>query len=56
MRRGYTREAYLDLVAHVRDVIPDVQFSGDLVRTFLAPLAKFELRLAASVTFYFTGS
>ena len=31
MRRGYTREAYLDLVAHVKEVIPNVQLSGDLV-------------------------
>jgi hypothetical protein len=31
MRRGYTREAYLDLVTRVKEVIPNVQISGDLV-------------------------
>ena len=35
MRRGYSREAYLDLVAHIRDVIPNVQFSGDMVRLYI---------------------
>ncbi|KAL5988645.1 hypothetical protein ACLOJK_026743 [Asimina triloba] len=31
MRRGYTREAYLDLVQKIRDVIPDVGVSSDFI-------------------------
>ncbi len=31
MRRGYTRQAYDDLVAHVRDVIPGVALSTDVI-------------------------
>jgi len=34
MRRGYTREAYLDLVSHAKQVVPGIQFSGDIVRFF----------------------
>ncbi|KAJ2745903.1 hypothetical protein GGI20_001782 [Coemansia sp. BCRC 34301] len=34
MRRGYTREAYLDLVKHIRAVIPDVTFSTDVIAGF----------------------
>jgi tRNA A37 methylthiotransferase MiaB len=45
MRRGYTRETYLDLVAHVKEVIPNVQLSGDLVTLnyFLATKTSFAL-------------
>ncbi|NXK32825.1 CK5P1 protein, partial [Piprites chloris] len=34
MRRGYTREAYLDLVHHVRDSIPGVSLSSDFIAGF----------------------
>ncbi|KAJ2898446.1 hypothetical protein GGI21_000569 [Coemansia aciculifera] len=34
MRRGYSREAYLDLVRHIRSVIPDVTFSTDIIAGF----------------------
>ncbi|XP_041354897.1 mitochondrial tRNA methylthiotransferase CDK5RAP1-like [Gigantopelta aegis] len=34
MRRGYTREAYLNLVHHIRDVIPDVALSSDFISGF----------------------
>ena len=31
MRRGYTREAYLDLVQKIRSIIPDVALSSDFI-------------------------
>lgn len=31
MRRGYTREAYLNLVDHIRHIIPGVSFSSDFI-------------------------
>lgn len=31
MRRGYTREAYLDLVQKIRSIIPDVGLSSDFI-------------------------
>ena len=34
MRRGYTREAYLELVEHVRSIIPDVSLSSDFIAGF----------------------
>ncbi|XP_077977687.1 mitochondrial tRNA methylthiotransferase CDK5RAP1-like [Glandiceps talaboti] len=34
MRRGYTREAYLELVEHIRSVIPDVSLSSDFISGF----------------------
>ncbi|XP_010181566.1 PREDICTED: CDK5 regulatory subunit-associated protein 1 [Mesitornis unicolor] len=34
MRRGYTREAYLELVYHVRDSIPGVSLSSDFIAGF----------------------
>ncbi|NXC85930.1 CK5P1 protein, partial [Cercotrichas coryphoeus] len=34
MRRGYTREAYLELVHHVRDTIPGVSLSSDFITGF----------------------
>ncbi|KAH8307624.1 hypothetical protein KR044_005887 [Drosophila immigrans] len=34
MRRGYTREAYLQLVAHIRDILPDVGLSSDFICGF----------------------
>ncbi|XP_076208139.1 mitochondrial tRNA methylthiotransferase CDK5RAP1 [Aptenodytes patagonicus] len=34
MRRGYTREAYLELVHHVRECIPGVSLSSDFIAGF----------------------
>ena len=34
MRRGYTREAYDDLIAHIRTMIPDVALSSDFISGF----------------------
>lgn len=34
MRRGYTREAYLDLVYHIRDILPNINFSSDFIAGF----------------------
>lgn len=34
MRRGYTREAYLDLVQEMRRIIPDVWISSDFITGF----------------------
>ena len=34
MRRGYTREAYLDLVANMREKIPGVAISSDFISGF----------------------
>ena len=34
MRRGYTREAYLDLVTRIRDTIPNVSLSSDFISGF----------------------
>ncbi|XP_075217884.1 mitochondrial tRNA methylthiotransferase CDK5RAP1 isoform X1 [Lycorma delicatula] len=34
MRRGYTRESYLELVNHVYDIIPDVALSSDFICGF----------------------
>jgi tRNA-N(6)-(isopentenyl)adenosine-37 thiotransferase enzyme MiaB len=34
MRRGYTREAYLGLVDHIRSIIPNVSFSSDFIVGF----------------------
>ncbi|KAH1026275.1 CDK5RAP1-like protein [Dendroctonus ponderosae] len=34
MRRGYTREAYLELVAHIRNRIPDVALTSDFICGF----------------------
>ena len=35
MRRGYTRQAYDDLVQHVREVIPGVALSTDVIAGLL---------------------
>ncbi|XP_076754805.1 CDK5RAP1-like protein [Xylocopa sonorina] len=34
MRRGYTREAYIDLVHHIRETIPDIYLSSDFIAGF----------------------
>ncbi|KAK9761923.1 hypothetical protein K7432_012805 [Basidiobolus ranarum] len=34
MRRGYSREAYLDLVSRIREVIPNVTLSSDFITGF----------------------
>ncbi|XP_053106125.1 mitochondrial tRNA methylthiotransferase CDK5RAP1 isoform X2 [Hemicordylus capensis] len=34
MKRGYTREAYLELVQHVRDLLPGVSLSSDFIAGF----------------------
>ncbi|KZC10330.1 CDK5RAP1-like protein [Dufourea novaeangliae] len=34
MRRGYTREAYLDLVHRIRDILPNVCLSSDFITGF----------------------
>lgn len=34
MRRGYTREAYLDLVQNVKRIIPEVSLSSDFISGF----------------------
>lgn len=34
MRRGYTRESYLDLVYHIRNILPDVYLSSDFIAGF----------------------
>lgn len=34
MRRGYTREAYDELVEHIRDVIPHASLSTDMIVGF----------------------
>lgn len=34
MRRGYTREAYLDLVHHIRNTLPNIYFSSDFIAGF----------------------
>ncbi|XP_015524783.1 CDK5RAP1-like protein isoform X1 [Neodiprion lecontei] len=34
MRRGYTREAYISLVEHIREIIPDISLSSDFICGF----------------------
>jgi tRNA A37 methylthiotransferase MiaB len=34
MRRGYTKEAYLSLVEHIRSLIPDIALSSDFIAGF----------------------
>lgn len=34
MRRGYSREAFLELMCKVKDIIPGVQLSGDMIAGF----------------------
>jgi tRNA-2-methylthio-N6-dimethylallyladenosine synthase len=47
MRRRYTRESYLDLVAQVRGAVPDIALSTDMIVGFPGEtLADFELTLS----------
>lgn len=34
MRRGYTREAYFDLVYHISNILPNIYFSSDFIAGF----------------------
>jgi tRNA A37 methylthiotransferase MiaB len=34
MRRGYTREAYIELVEHIRKILPNVSLSSDFIAGF----------------------
>ncbi|XP_015123930.1 CDK5 regulatory subunit-associated protein 1 [Diachasma alloeum] len=34
MRRGYTRESYLELVEHIRSIIPQIKLSSDFIAGF----------------------
>jgi tRNA-2-methylthio-N6-dimethylallyladenosine synthase len=34
MRRGYTAERYLDLIAHIREAVPDIALSTDVIVGF----------------------
>jgi len=46
MNRGYTRERYLDLIAELRDAVPDVALSTDLIVGFPGETdADFEVTL-----------
>ena len=47
MRRGYTRQAYDDLVAHVREVIPGVALSTDVISGLVTFLYKAQVYLHA---------
>ena len=40
MRRGYSREAYLDLVNHVKKVIPDCAITTDIISGFCGETEK----------------
>lgn len=40
MRRGYTRESYLELVQHIRDIIPDIKLSSDFIAGFCGETDK----------------
>ncbi|BFF90965.1 CDK5RAP1-like protein [Drosophila madeirensis] len=43
MRRGYTREAYLELVEHIREILPTVGLSSDFICGFCGETdAEFE--------------
>ncbi|XP_074964518.1 mitochondrial tRNA methylthiotransferase CDK5RAP1 isoform X3 [Phalacrocorax aristotelis] len=40
MRRGYTREAYIELVHHVRECIPGVSLSSDFIAGFCGEMEE----------------
>jgi hypothetical protein len=61
MRRGYTREAYLELVQKIRSIIPDVGLSSDFLYDLMVYLlsvscfSKFQyfLQSTSNVDIYF---
>jgi tRNA A37 methylthiotransferase MiaB len=34
MRRGYSRESYLELIAHIKSIIPNISLSSDFISGF----------------------
>src|SRR5207253_9262133 len=51
MRRRYTRESYLDLVAEIRETLPDVALSTDMIVGFPGETAAdFEETLSLTAT------
>lgn len=40
MRRGYSRESYLNLAQHIRDRIPGVTYSSDFIAGFCGETDK----------------
>ena len=48
MRRGYTRQAYDDLVAHVRDIVPGVAVSTDVITGVASQHLQSCLAMAAA--------
>lgn len=44
MRRGYTREAYLDLVNTIRSIIPEVTLSSDFISGFVGETVEDHLQ------------
>lgn len=58
MRRNYTREAYLELIAQMRQTIPGVAFSSDFIAGFCSETeAEFEetVSLIQEVKYDFVG-
>ena len=52
MRRGYTRQAYDDLVAHVREVIPGVALSTDVISGLVTFPYKAQIYVHAMLYLY----
>ncbi|XP_037352755.1 mitochondrial tRNA methylthiotransferase CDK5RAP1 [Talpa occidentalis] len=44
MRRGYSREAYLDLIHHIRESIPGVSLSSDFIAGFCGEMEEDHLQ------------
>ncbi|XP_049635166.1 mitochondrial tRNA methylthiotransferase CDK5RAP1 [Suncus etruscus] len=44
MRRGYSREAYLNLIHHIRDSIPGVNLSSDFIAGFCGEMEEDHLQ------------
>jgi tRNA A37 methylthiotransferase MiaB len=40
MRRGYSREAYLDLVQEIRRILPEISLSSDFICGFCDEIEK----------------
>ena len=49
MRRGYTRQAYDDLVRHAREVIPGVALSTDIISGVLSHCLSASVQLHCSM-------